>query len=261
MVPKLNALLKHRMDAARSAQGNDFSNLENQKAVSEAQQQAMRDRERETHAAVSTQLAAAFATPRVKEGLIRLVSHNHDLEQLVRRKWAILQSGELHFGLDHTRTYPVLVTVPLLQNMGLSCLTFIPGKLPFPSIMVRVELGSGEAFSVELIDGKLASVPPHIQRVLSEGGMLLLTLAVVMHYIDLFVVTAQQTARPVSPRQVSDDHSTTPSWSRHESSPVRIRMIPRRERTGVAAQSSRAHERLQMHRTFNRHCCASPRLC
>jgi hypothetical protein len=122
---------------------------------------------------------------------------------------------------------------------------YIPGKLPFPSIMVRVELGSREAFSVELIDGKLASVPPHIQQVLSEGGMLLLTLAMVLHYIDLFVVTAQQTTRPVSSRQVSDDHSTTPSWSRHESLPVRVRMIPRRERTGVAAQSSSTHERLQ----------------
>src|SRR5438132_13193025 len=67
--------LKNRMDAARSAQGHALNNLENQKAVSEAQQQAMRDRERETRAAVSAQLAAAFATPRIKEGLTRLVSH------------------------------------------------------------------------------------------------------------------------------------------------------------------------------------------
>jgi hypothetical protein len=135
--------LKHRMDAARSAQEHTLNNLEHQQTISEAQQQAMRDRERETRAAVSAQLAAAFATPCVKEGLTRLVSHKQDLEQLIRRKWAILQSGGLHFGLDRTRTYPVLVRVPLLQNMGLSCLTFIPGKLPFPSITVSIELGPG----------------------------------------------------------------------------------------------------------------------
>jgi hypothetical protein len=245
VVPKLNALLKHRMDAARPVQGNDFNNLENQKAVSEAQQQAMRDLERETRAAVSAQLAAAFATPRVKQGLTCIMSHKKDLEQLIRRKWAVLQSGELRFGLDHTRTYPVLVAVPLLQNMGLSGLTFIPGKLPFPSITVGVELGAGGAFSVELIDGKLASVPPHIQRVLSEAGMLFLTLAVVVHSIDLFIVTEQQAARPVSPRQGGDGNSTAPSRSRNESLSMRIRAIPRRERTGVDAQSSRSHQRPQ----------------
>jgi hypothetical protein len=245
VVPKLNALLKHRMDAARSVQGRDFSSLENQRAVSKAQQQAMQDHEREAREAVSAQLAAAFATPRVKEGLTRLMSHKRDLEQLIRRKWAILKSGERHFGLDPTRTYPVLVTVPLLQNMGFSCLTFIPGKLPFPSITVRVELGAGGAFSVELIDGKLASVPPHIQRVLSEGGMLFLILAVVVHYIDLFIVTEQQTVRPVSPRQMGEAHSISPSRSSNESSSVHIRTIPRRERTRVAAESSRSHERPQ----------------
>jgi hypothetical protein len=150
------------MDTAQSAQGHTLNNLENLKAPPEAQQQAMRDLKRETRAAVSAQLAAAFATPRVKEGLTRLVSHRQDLEQLIRRKWAILRSGALHFGLDRTRTYPVLITVPLLQNMGFSCLTFIPGKLPFPSITVSVELGGEGIFRVELIDGKLASVPPHV---------------------------------------------------------------------------------------------------
>jgi hypothetical protein len=78
---------------------------------------------------------------------------------------------------------------------------------------VDVEFGAGGAFSVELMDGKLASVPPPIQRVLSEAGMLLLTLAVVVHYIDLFIITAQQTARPVAPRQAGDEISTTLSWS------------------------------------------------
>ena len=130
----------HRFRIGKKLNSNT---LENQKAVSEAQQPTMRDLERETPAAVSAQLATAFATPHVKEGLTRLVSHKQDLEQLIRGKWAILQSSERHFALDRTRTYPVLVTVPLLQNMGLSCLTFIPGKLPFPSITVNVELGTG----------------------------------------------------------------------------------------------------------------------
>jgi hypothetical protein len=129
--------------------------------------------------------------------------------------------------------------------MGLSCLTFIPGKLLFPSITVNIELEAGGAFKVELVDGKLASIPSHIQRVLSEAGMLFLTLAVVVHYIDLFIVTEQQTARPVSPRQVGDDNSATPSRSKDESSSVRIRPIPRQERTGVDAQSSKSQQRPQ----------------
>lgn len=237
--------LKRRMEAAQSAQGGDaVNNLGNQKVVSQAEQQAMQDRERETRA-VSLQLAAAFAAPAVKEGLSRLVSHKQDLEQLIRRKWAILQSGELHFGLDRTRSYPVLIKVPLLQNMGLSCLTFIPEQLPFPSITVSVELGATGAFRVELIDGKLVSVPPHIQRVLSEAAMLFLTLAVVVHYIDLFITTEPQKPRPAWPQQAGYGNSTIPLQSRDESSSVRVRTIPRQEGTRVDAQSPKSQQRPQ----------------
>lgn len=234
------------MEAAQLAQeAGAMNNLGDQKVVLQTQQQATPDREREAHA-VGLQLAAAFATPAVKEGLSRLVSHKQDLEQLIRRKWAILQSGEVHFGLDRTRSYPVLIKVPLLQNMGLSCLTFIPGQLPFPSITVSVDLGAAGAFRVELIDGKLVSVPPHIKRVMSEAGMLFLTLAVVVHYIDFFITAERQKTHPVSPRQAGYGNSTIPLESRDETPPLRVRTMPRQEGTRVDAQSSKSQQRPQI---------------
>jgi hypothetical protein len=171
--------LNRRMDAKRSPQRKTADYLKSNAPsapVSKTQQQSMQILEKETPAAISAQLASAFGKPHIKRGLTRLLSHQKDLEQLIRRKWAALQSDELHFGLDHRRTYPIVVKVPLLQDMGLVCLTFIPGKLKFPSVTVSVELSAGGRFTVELIDGKLASVPPYVRRVLSGAGILFLNL-------------------------------------------------------------------------------------
>jgi hypothetical protein len=90
-------------------------------------------------------------------------------------------------GLDPDREYRVAILSPRVTSLGIEAVTFVPREFTPPACGVVLHLADGPTLRGELKPHEYVLIAHLAEMPRSSGTALLLTLIVLMHYIDLLV--------------------------------------------------------------------------
>ena len=170
-------------------------------------------------------ISQSFASEEMLIGLQNLSDKRRLVSRLISSKWSELESADREFGLSKTEEYPVLLSIKFLKKIGIVSFTYSSRGLIFPTVNVEIEFGSKIRIPVRLEKGQLTSIPSALRTGAGESGILFLTLAILLHYIDLLITQNPNGGRTISSKQKSmrSPKSSTDTTQR------RVRDIPRRK--------------------------------